>query len=110
MADQTQTFQSRRLRRVQTQLERLDEMMLEETDPKRLKELADASARMSTQEFALAGRPLPGTKRPAAEGGRRGRLDSSLLIEDMPVAQVVSPSMAKPLGWEYDEPSPAPNH
>ena len=80
-------------------------MLLKEKDSKTLKELADASARLSVQEFALAGRPLPGTKRPAPDGARRSRSDTSMLLEDMPVAQVVPSVPARPLGWEYDDPS-----
>lgn len=61
-------FAVRRLTRVRAQLDRLDALMCEESDPKRLKELADASSRVSAQEFALAGRPLPGSRRPAPTG------------------------------------------
>jgi hypothetical protein len=49
---------------VREQLERLDALASIETDPKRLKELADASARLSAQEFDLAGRPKSGTTKP----------------------------------------------
>jgi hypothetical protein len=56
---------------VREQLDRLDALMVEEADPKRLKELADASARLSAQEFALAGRPMPGSRRPAPESKRQ---------------------------------------
>ena len=45
---------------------RLDAAMLEEHDPQRLDRLASAQARLSAQEFALAGRPMPGQRRPGA--------------------------------------------
>ena len=101
-----------RLRRLRDQLDRVDALMVGEKDSKRLKELADASARLSAQEFALAGRPMPGTLRPAAEGargGRRSRAEGSLLLDvsssAVQVAPSVTPTEARPIGWEYDPPS-----
>lgn len=56
-----------RLIRVREQLEKIDSMMAEETDPQRLDRLASAQARLSVQEFALANRPMPGSRRPGRE-------------------------------------------
>lgn len=53
-----------RLLRVRTQLDRLDRMMLTETDPQKLDRLASAQARLSEQERTLAMRPAPGSLRP----------------------------------------------
>jgi hypothetical protein len=60
-------YKNRRLVRVRKQLERLDDMMERERDPQKLDRLASAQARLSVQEFALAGRPMPGSRRPARE-------------------------------------------
>jgi hypothetical protein len=58
--------------RVREQLERLDRLASEEDDPKQLKALADATTRLSEQERLLAGRPLPGSRRPGNESkGKR---------------------------------------
>lgn len=59
-----------RLMRVRKQLDRLDELASEETDPKRCKEFADATSRLQEQERQLAGRPLPGTLKPSSKAPR----------------------------------------
>ena len=104
------TFAKRRLARVRAQLDRLDDELAECSleDSKRIKELTDAQLRLSEQERILAGRPLPGSRRPAAE--RAPRLgDSAPAYEPVPVpipvpiAQPAQP--AQPPGWEYDPPA-----
>jgi hypothetical protein len=42
-------------------------MMMTEEDPAKIDRLASAQARLAEQERLLAGRPLPGSRRPAAE-------------------------------------------
>jgi hypothetical protein len=59
-------FSRQRLMRVRKQLDRLDNMIEAETDPAKLDRLASAQARLAEQERQLAGRPLPGSFRPAA--------------------------------------------
>ena len=110
-------YAERRLNRVREQLDKIDAMAFEENDPKRLKELADASARLSDQEFKLAGRPSPGSRRPPTDkvqrAGSWGELQPAL-PQVAPVAQVapvqppapIQPS--RPMGWEYDPPTAAP--
>jgi hypothetical protein len=49
------------------QLNRLDSMMAKEMDPQRLDRLASAQSKLSEQERILAGRPLPGSRKPLAE-------------------------------------------
>jgi hypothetical protein len=53
-----------RLARVRAQLDRIDEMMMNEVEPPMLDKLAAASARLAEQERLLAHRPLPGSERP----------------------------------------------
>lgn len=66
-AAQDQVFQAQRLACVRAQLAKIDRMIAEEEDPQRLDRLASAQARLSVQEFALAGRPMPGSRRPGRE-------------------------------------------
>lgn len=63
-------FRVQRLARVREQLAKLDAQMAQEDDPQRLDRLASAQAKLSVQEFNLAGRPLPGSHRPAASRSR----------------------------------------
>jgi hypothetical protein len=49
---------------VRKHLDRLDELMMTETDPQKLDRLASAQARLAEQERILDGRPLPGSLRP----------------------------------------------
>ena len=111
-------YPATRLARVRGQLDRLD-LELQRcslSDSKRIKELTDASTRLSEQERILAGRPLPGTKRPPAEGGRRSREVAALLVDEVrpssppvvmtEVAQVVQPA---PVGQDQPSTSKAPS-
>lgn len=82
------SFAGRRLTRVREQLERLDRLAAEEDDPKQLKALADATTRLSEQERLLAGRPLPGSRRPSADP--KGR-KSDWWIEMQPSAPAQVP-------------------
>ena len=60
-------YRLKRLIRTREQLEMLDRQLDGETDPKHVKSLADAIARLSEVERNLAGRPLPGSRRPGRE-------------------------------------------
>ena len=66
-----EVFKNGRLARVREQLERVDRMISTETDAQKLDRLASAQARLSVQEFALAGRPMPGSRRPGREKPKR---------------------------------------
>ena len=118
-----QVFVEKRLTRVREQLERLDDLVKTEKDAKMLKALADATTRLSEQERILAGRPLPGSRRPREDRGRvsAGWIELQPALPSAPAAQVAAapttPEVAcldclvtapvKPLGWEYDDPTPA---
>jgi hypothetical protein len=112
MTEPENNFTTRRLTRVREQLERLDRMAAEENDPKRIKELADATTRLSEQERILDGRPMPGSRRPTNDKVPRGTWAElqPALPQVAPVAQVapVQVQPARPMGWEYDEPTAAP--
>ncbi len=73
------TFASKRLTRVRKQLDKLDRMIDEESDPAKLDRLASAQARLAEQERQLADRPLPGSKRPAQEPAKLSRAALLLL-------------------------------
>ncbi len=65
-------FLARRLLRVRAQLDALDaeieaEFKKPEPDGQRIDRLAAASMRLNDQEFALAGRPKPGQRRPGPD-------------------------------------------
>lgn len=61
------SYAERRLHCVRLQLARVDAMLMTEQDPQRLDRLASAQLRLSEQERVLAGRPLPGQRRPGPE-------------------------------------------
>jgi hypothetical protein len=89
----------KRLERVRAQLSKIDTMLEEEVDPAKLDRLAACQARLAEQERLLAGRPLPGSNRPAKPGRRQPIAD----IQPIPVDPGPAPAVpSKPLGWEYD--------
>ena len=60
-----------RLARVREQIERLSDMLDEETDPQKIDRICAGIERLSKIEGNLANRPLPGSRRPAPERDRR---------------------------------------
>lgn len=68
---QSDTYRTDRLLRVRKQLERIDQLIESESDARTLDRLASAQARLSAQEFALAGRPMPGAFRPVKERAKK---------------------------------------
>ena len=69
-------YVARRLARVRAQLDTLDDLIAAEMasgkpDAQRLDRYASAQARLATQEQQLAGRPLPGSRRPGKDRGAR---------------------------------------
>jgi hypothetical protein len=92
-------FVTRRLMRVREQLEKLDALASGVKDTKRLKELADATTRLSEQERILAGRPLPGSRRPRENRARvsAGWIElQPALPSTAPVAQVAPTAAPTP--------------
>ena len=71
----TDDYLVRRLARVRDQLDKLDAMMTTEDDPQRIDRLASAQLRLSEQERVLAGRPLPGSRRPGPQRQARATED-----------------------------------
>ena len=61
------SYSERRLSRVRNQIESLSDMLDKEDDAQKLDRLASAIARLSEIERQLAGRPLPGSRRPREE-------------------------------------------
>jgi hypothetical protein len=62
--DEHSAYLQTRLSRVRRMLDRIDECIESESDPMRLDKLTSAQSKLAEQERVLAGRPLPGTKRP----------------------------------------------
>jgi hypothetical protein len=56
-------FTAKRLERVRLQLERVDAMLAEETDPARIDKLCAASSKLEEQERRLSDRSLPPVRR-----------------------------------------------
>ena len=71
IAAQQPDFVASRLVCVREQLAYVDELIKKETDPRNLDRLTAAQFRLSQQEFALAGRPMPGQYRPKAAAARQ---------------------------------------
>ena len=90
-----------RLERVRLQLDRIDAMMLVEVEPALLDRLASAQARLSEQERILAGRPLPGSRKPAPDRADR-RQGRAVVMLDEPAQSVT------PLLHDSSPPSPTP--
>lgn len=63
-------FSARKLARVREQIERLDAMLLEATEPQAVDRLASALSRLYEIERLLAGRPLPGSLKPPSVRAR----------------------------------------
>ena len=99
-------YTSRRLFRVREQIERLSDMLDEETDPQKLDRLACALGRVSEIERQLSNRPLPGSLRPPREDAPSVRpAPRSLPVPRLPTAP---PSPASPAADELDPPAPSP--
>lgn len=64
-------YTARRLLRVRKQLAQLDDLFANETDASKLDRLASAMYRLAETERILAGRPLPGSRRPPREAPAR---------------------------------------
>ena len=91
------SYLTERLMRVRKQLDQVDAMMLTEDDPQRLDRLASAQMRLSEQERILAGRPLPGSRKPAPDRADR-RQGRAIVIYDepLPVASAALPVVTVP--------------
>jgi hypothetical protein len=83
-------FVTKRLARVRKQLDRIDGLIEKETDPMKLDRLASAQARIAEQERLLAGRPLPGSRKP-------GKDHRTVSPHDLPMPDPVSRCVAKPV-------------
>jgi hypothetical protein len=73
-----------RLPRVRKQLERLDDLMKQETDPAKLDRLAAALYRLSEQERIMSGRPLPGSYKPESSSDQSQSMIRPLSDLDRP--------------------------
>lgn len=104
----------RRLARVRAQLDLVDTRIEEQArkstvDGQVLNWLCSAQERLSEQERILAGRPLPGSRRPTPEKPA-GRNPGAWLSEPEPPAApaVAAQVPLRPLGWEYLDPNAPP--
>jgi hypothetical protein len=79
-------FSSLRLVRVREELTRLDKLLKAETDPVKLDKLASALSRLAEQERQLAGRPLPGSLRPASRPTSAGMIEAPATVTAAPTS------------------------
>lgn len=91
-------YTKRRLARVRLQLDRLDQMMMEERDPQKLDRVASAIARLNEQERQLSNRSMPPVVRAS---GKTSKRQADPVSEPEPAPQVTSE--AKPKGYDGPE-------
>ena len=60
-------YQAKTIVRVRERMDKLLDLLEEEEDPNKLDRLASAFAKLQEEERKLAGRPLPGSRRPSPE-------------------------------------------
>lgn len=75
-------YRLERLKRTREQLAKLDTLLDEAEDWKAAKAICEAIARLSVIEGNLAGRPLPGSRRPGREKPTRGPATGGSLMAD----------------------------
>ena len=107
VADPGLDFHIKRLARVRAQLTRIDDELegCSFGDSKRIKDLTDAQLRLSEQERILAGRPLPGSRRPVAEAVDKRPTIELVAAPVSQVAQVEAP-VAPPVAPKPDSEQP----
>ena len=103
-------FTKRKLARIRGQIDRVEGLLDAACEPQAVDRFANALTRLYDLERVLAGRPLPGSKRPAPERATKAREAGAwlALTDPAPLAQAETPAPARPLGWEYDVPTAAP--
>lgn len=67
----SESYTAERLEQVREQLNRVTGLLAKSTDALDVERYARAMAALNTIEFALAGRPLPGSLRPTAAAARK---------------------------------------
>ena len=83
-------YQAKRLVRVRGQLDTLDarleaELRAAKPDSRAIREITEAQNRLSEQERILAGRPLPGSRKPAPDRAQRqAPTVTSFVVDDAP--------------------------
>jgi hypothetical protein len=76
-----------RLARVRGQIDHINNLIEDESDPQKLDRLASALYRFSEIERNLAGRPLPGSLKPSAARSRRQSSSFAPVEPDPPASQ-----------------------
>ena len=79
-------------------------------EPKDRAQLVRALCGLLDQQRIAKGEPLPGSKRPAPERATKAREAGAWLAlsDPAPLALAETPTPARPLGWEYEDPNAAP--
>lgn len=79
-----------KLVRVRQHLARMDDLLESERDPHAIDRLASAMSKLSEIERILAGRPLPGSRKPSAEPRRRVASTEPVIVDMVQAAPVSS--------------------
>jgi hypothetical protein len=115
LADSADNFVSRKLARVRGQIDVIEKLLDKATEPQAVDRFCNALTRLYDVERILAGRPLPGSRRPREDRGRVSagwiELQPELpgqLAATAPVAPVAQTHPARPMGWEYETPADPP--
>jgi hypothetical protein len=119
LADPADNFVSRKLARVRGQMDVIEKLLDKATEPQAVDRFCNALTRLYDVERILAGRPLPGSRRPKDErtrGASAGWIELQPALPSVPITQVApAPAAAptdvtccapaRPLGWEYEDPT-----
>ena len=124
--EQADTFTTRKLARVREQIDSVEALLDKAVEPQAVDRFANALTRLYDLERILAGRPLPGSRRPKDHEPRREQAGAWAVAEPMvapapvvqpalPVAVMVEPAVqpaqpvAQPAALVYMQPAkPAP--
>jgi len=69
--DKPEDYLQKRVERIRLQLDRYDDMLLDERDPQKAQWLATVTAKLAEQERIISGRPNPGHLRPSPPSRRQ---------------------------------------
>ena len=96
LADSADNFVSRKLSRVRGQIDVIEKLLDKSTEPQAVDRFCNAMTRLYEIERILAGRPLPGSRRPREDRARvsAGWIELQPALPPAPVAPAAAPTPA----------------
>jgi hypothetical protein len=85
-------YVSERISQVREHIARLSDKLNRENDPQRINWLAAAQERLAEQERILAGRPLPGSRRPKPDHAAKPAMPRAIMIAPAPADMLPNPN------------------